>query len=563
MNNKNNNPSKQETKSRDLTFAVPMSDDDCLKSSGPATAVAKAIASMVSYDGVITPDEYEMLAIVADVLSEYSDNRLLFRVLILNYLLEDISFDYAISELSLVAKNLPDKNRNLIFNAIKPLLIHHVTRDKKKITSAWIKALNLPKDKINEVVKTDTEGLLESDFMQNIVSLLSNQTDKNELAENLSNIFHDNQLNDAIKKYKNKKISSSEMEEEISIASKRALIKAESQLPSLKTIEEQEKQAQKFHIITETLIEQIRSRLKYTGKKLELQHTLFIEDFRAFLDSSLDSVEIGMRDLLEGRTDWADKTIWTKFSETDAYQRILLRFERWKNRYDRMFELWHAELFDFSKESKHTIQNILDNVDPIVFSGLVKTDHGAVEFKNQLDIVSNTTLGLAGLGAIGTVALILTEAVSIASIIPIILSPVGWVIGGAVGLSVLWKSLSNPEKRKRSLPQEKRRQLRDALNEILGDPITQHRRLIDEVEDNFFSVASNYYGPLARDARLAVLQAQLEIKIINKIKEDICTIFVNCAKTVSDGDSTSKDKIGQFAKSSLNKVLSFISRAKG
>lgn len=131
MNNKNNSSSKQETRHRDLTLAIPMSDDDCLKSSGPATAVAKAIASMVSYDGVITPDEYEMLAIVADVLSGYSDNRVLFRVLILHYLLENIPFEDAISELSKVAEKLPDKN--LVFNAIKPLLINHVIRDKKRL----------------------------------------------------------------------------------------------------------------------------------------------------------------------------------------------------------------------------------------------------------------------------------------------------------------------------------------------------------------------------------------------------------------------------------------------
>lgn len=558
MNDKN----KTRNKSRDLTQAIPTSDDECLKSAGPATAVAKAIAAMVNHDGVITPEEYEGLAIVTDVLSEYSDNRLLFRVLILHYLLEDIPFHNAIVELAIVAKNLPEKNRNLIFNAIKPLLINHVITDKKKITSTWIKALNLPEDKINEVVQTKSEELPERNFIQNIISLFSNKSDKNELAEILPIIFKDNQLNDAIQKYRNKELSSLELEKEISAASKRAIIKAESMLPSLDTIEEQEKHAHKFHVITETLIDQVKSRLKYIHKKLELQHTLFIEDFRAFLDSSLDNVEIGMRDLLEGRTDWADKTIWGKFSETDAYQRILLRFERWKNRYDRMFELWHAELSDFSKESTLMIQNILDNVNPVVFSGLVKTDHGAVEFKNQLDIVSNTTLGLAGLGTIGTVALILTEAVSIASIMPIILSPVGWVIGGAVGLSVLWKSVSDPEKRKRSLLQEKKRQLRDALNEVLGDPITQHRKLIDEVEDNFFLAASNYYGSLARDARLAVLQAKLEIKIIHKIKEDICTIFVNCANTVSDGDTTRIDSIGQVAKDSYNKILSFISRAK-
>jgi hypothetical protein len=40
--------------------------------------------------------------------------------------------------------------------------------------------------------------------------------------------------------------------------------------------------------------------------------------------------------------------------------------------------------------------------------------------------------------------------------------------------------------------QEKRRQLRNALKEILGDPVTQHQNLIDEVAESFFSVASNY-----------------------------------------------------------------------
>jgi len=563
MNNIPTVPSMQGIKSRNLTLTIPRSDDECLKSSGHAPIVARAIASMVRIDGVITPEEYEKLAIVTDILSEYSDNKLLFRVLILHSLLEDVPFDKAISELSSVAKNLPEKTRNLIFEAVKPLLIHQEIRDKKKITHAWIKALNLPKDRIKEVVnETKSQGLLESDFIQNFINLLTNKNDKNELVERLSNIFQDKQLNETINKYKNKELSLSELEEEISEAAKRALIKAESRLPSLKTIEEQEKQAKKFLVITETLIDLVSSRLKYILKRLELQHTSFVEDFRAFLDSSLDSVEIGMRDLIEGRTDWADKTIWNKFSETDAYQRILLKYERWKYRYDRAFELWRAELSDFSKESNYTIKNVPDNIDPVVFSGLVKTDHGHIEFKNQLDHVTGKTLGLAGLGAIGTVALIFTGAVPVTAIIPIVSNPVGWVIGAVVGVSAVWKMISNPEKRKRSMIQEKRRQLRDALKEILGDPVTQHQNLIDEVAESFFSVASNYYAPLAREARLAVLQAGLEAKVILRIKEDIRTIFLNAVKVTSADDIISIDNIGQFAKSSYNKILSFISRAK-
>jgi hypothetical protein len=85
---------------------------------------------------------------------------------------------------------------------------------------------------------------------------------------------------------------------------------------------------------------------------------------------------------------------------------------------------------------------------------------------------------------------------------------------------------------------------------------------VDEVEERFFSAASNYYVPLARDARLAVLQARLQAKVILRIKEDIQTIFLNCARTSATKDPIYIDNIGQFAKTSYNKVLSFISASK-
>jgi hypothetical protein len=243
---------------------------------------------------------------------------------------------------------------------------------------------------------------------------------------------------------------------------------------------------------------------------------------------------------------------------------MLLKYERWKDRYDRMFALWSEELTDFSKESQYTIQNVLNNIDPIVLSGLVKTDHGHLEFQNRLDHIANTTLGIAGLGAtIGTVALLLTGSASAISAISVVVTnPVGWVIGGVIGVSLLWKMISDPEKRKREMVQNKTKRLREDLKIIFGDPLIQHQSKVNEVAEQFFSTASNYYAPLARDARLAVLQARLQVKVILRIKEDIHTIFLNCAKTTAANDSICIDNIGQFAKTSYNKVLSFISRPK-
>ena len=250
MNNETSTPLIKGSKACSLTFTIPRSDEECLKSSGLAPIVARAIASMVRMDGVITPEEYEQLSITADILSEYSDNRLLFRVLILHSLLEDVSFDKGISELSSIVKNQPEETRSLIFAAVKPLLIQQELKDKKKITHAWIKALNLPKDRINEVVNETINrskgGLLEGDFVQNLINLLTSKSNNIELAERLSNIFQDKQFNDAINKYKNKDLSPPELDEEISEAAKRALNKAESRLPSLKTVEEQEKQAKVY-----------------------------------------------------------------------------------------------------------------------------------------------------------------------------------------------------------------------------------------------------------------------------------------------------------------------------
>lgn len=175
------------------------------------------------------------------------------------------------------------------------------------------------------------------------------------------------------------------------------------------------------------------------------------------------------------------------------------------------------ELDEFSQELGSTSKVVFDNVDPVAFSKLVKSDHQSTELLNSMDKTTDLTLGvsIAGIGILLVMGVELTGAVSF-----IISNPIGWVIGSALGFSLLWKLFSDPKARKKNFIKDKRDDLKEALNKLLNDPAKKHNELSIELRKQFYDVASAHFSPLVRDARLAIMQYNLEVKTIKRIHKD-------------------------------------------
>jgi len=159
---------------------------------------------------------------------------------------------------------------------------------------------------------------------------------------------------------------------------------------------------------------------------------------------------------------------------------------------------------------------------------MVKTNHGAINLKNQLDSIADLTLGvhIAGAAITGILAFVTSGAIlsPLAATAPVSIP----VIVVTAGSAFIWKLFSKPEKRKRKVIQSKREQMRSGLFKVIGDPIKKHEEASEEIIKQFLETASRYYAPLIRDARLAVLQAKFEIDVISLIRDDTKRIFNNC-----------------------------------
>ena len=306
------------------------------------------------------------------------------------------------------------------------------------------------------------------------------------------------------------------------------MTKAEKLLPSLKIIREQKTQANRLLKLSETLVDQIKNRLYFVNERLQVEHEMYCDDLNALVESSLDNIELGMRDLITERKDWADETLWNQFLKRDASSRFRANLEQHEHKYNKFIDIWKNELSSFSKEIEKTVKTVRTNVDPIVFSSMVKTNHGAINLKNQLDSIADLTLGvhIAGAAITGILAFVTSGAIlsPLAATAPVSIP----VIVVTAGSAFIWKLFSKPEKRKRKVIQSKREQMRSGLFKVIGDPIKKHEEASEEIIKQFLETASRYYAPLIRDARLAVLQAKFEIDVISLIRDDTKRIFNNC-----------------------------------
>lgn len=513
-----------------LILDIPRTEEEATNVSGVGALAALCIGAMARYDGIATTDEFIALTYAADILSEQSDNPTLLRTIVLKGLLADISFNRKLKEIKTCLSDKSEAVSEAIFLAVLPLIFCQEPDNIDKLIKLWTDNLMLGQEKADEIIKkSGLKRMPGTGLFERFSKMWLRKETEFDRAKKLSYMFHDEQLKLFLTKFENSEKLENNLETEIQAAAHRIITKSESLLPSIETIHKQREQSEQFLRTTEKLIEQIQQRLHFISSRIAIQKKMFNEDVEALIISSLSIIENEIQNLFAGREDsWADSSIWKQFSQTTANRTIQSQFLPIKARYDKLIDLLNQELREFSNELKQTCSLVFDNITPTSFSGLVKSEHNVLEFLNFTDRVTSTTLTTAkvatGVAVVGSGAAIMTGVATVSGVVSgavaVASNPVGWVIGGTIAIAGIYKYFTNTERRKREVLIEKRTILENGLRSLLSDHIRLHNEALDAIERAFYLAASKCYGPLSRDAILAVMQARLEEEAILRVLQN-------------------------------------------
>ena len=493
--------------------------------------VGRAAAATVLEDGVLTVAEYEGLAECASALEGLSSYPGLMSYLILQGITEDPKLEAALKQLKKSVQELPLEARQAIFEAANGLFAEKedgavAARD------AWARALGVVDHQeragVGEKALKGGRWLVASG--QNLVNtsvdlLRSADSDSDEAAldraSEMARVFADDELAAAVSRWRESECGCDrdEMDLAVARAADRAFGLASARLKSAQDLQQQGDLAGRFLQTTQALVDQVSSRLRSIEARLQLQNEMFREDLDAFIASSLDSLEIEMNALMKGRENWTDPGVWNNFKERAACGDLMARFAPIRSRYLRLFDQWQRELGDFSQEAATIRATVLSSVDRRAFTGLVPSEHSAACIKCALDRVSDATLGVSLMGALGVGAAIGAGAIKAGVVVSALSNPVGATIGAVVGAAALWKAAANIEGRKEKLVKNKRAQIRKGLETLLATEGLDHEKSAAEIYTKFVQAAVEQYTPLIVEARLWTMKAKLEPVVTERVLE--------------------------------------------
>jgi hypothetical protein len=449
--------------------------------------------------------------------------------LILKGITEDPKLESALKQLKKAVRELPLEARQAIFEAAGGLFVGRKD-GASSAKEAWARALGVDEGQEDSSVREKAlrggRWLVASG--QNVIGssigwLRPGADDSDEAAldraRTMAEVFEDDDLAAIVSRWDAAEDPGdrTELDNAAERAAERAFAKASARLKSAQDLREQSDLAARFLQTTQALVDQISSRLRSIEARLRLQDEMFRVDLDAFIGSSLDSLELEMNALLKGRSNWTDPGVWSNFKERAAYSDLMARFTPIRSRYVRLFDQWQNELESFSTEAGTIRAAVLSSVDRRAFEGLVPSEHSAACIRCALDRVSDATLGVSVMGALGVGAAVGAGVIKAGVVVSALANPVGATIGAVVGAAALWKAASNIEGRKEQLVKDKRAQIRKGLENLLASESLDHEALTREVYSKFVEAAVEQYTPLIVEARLWAMKARIEPAVNERV----------------------------------------------
>ena len=371
-------------------------------------AVASAAAASAIHDGVLTVGEYEALAACAASLESLSALPGLMSVLILHSLTSSCPrLEVALSDVRRAVREIPADTRRRCCRRAYPA--RGAGSGAAAMHAKWASALDTPPLELPAPACTENmrwfergRSLLDRVRRRYISSPSDPAKALVARAKTMASCFQDDELRQAIVRWERSADVGPDLEAEMDAAAQRAYTAAVSRLKSAHDLREQQVVTQRFLKTTEVLLEQVQARLEKNVRSSPFQNEMFDEDVRAFIDSSLDAIELRMRETVRGRPNWTEEATWEAVRNGAAYAELRARFEPLHSRYTRLFDLWERELEAFSHEGRVVRRTVLGSIDPRAFSGSVPTQHSLEAFKTAVDRVAEATLGLTCWGHSGS-----------------------------------------------------------------------------------------------------------------------------------------------------------------
>lgn len=507
-----------------------------------AWAIARAAAATVLADRVLTVAEYEAIAESATALESLSSYPGLMSYLVLRALEESPELGKALKELRKTTQGLPPETRQAVFDATFGVRLAQ-GENAPKMHAQWARALQAEDTSTRgpdeEKTTVSTKDLIESGQAQlsntwrrltELRSVVHPQVI--DRARVMARTFQDDDLQKAISTCE----ASSDPQRDTKLTSalesavERAADAAIQQLKTTDDLAQQQDLADRFLKTTDALIDQVQSRLVSVEQRLQLQGQMFSEDLESFIENSLESLELMMNRLAEGRHDWGDVGFWESFKNDHAFGELTSRLQPLRDRYTRIFEQWRMEIEAFSHESATIRSTVLSTVDMRAFGALVPSKRSTASLKCALDRVSDTTLSLSLLGVLAAGAAAAAGVVQVATVVAAIANPIGATVGAAVGIAAIWNLASNREARKEKMIRTKREQIKAALERLLKGEGLNHDELANEVLTKFVEVAVEQYTPMLVEARLWSMKARLEQTVIQRVLQDTRAFLTQAAR---------------------------------
>lgn len=520
-----------------VSLHVPTTDEEALQHEGMIPAIALAAGAMARSDGLFTIQEYEAFASVADALASKFSDPLLLRVLMLKGVLDqNISFKDMLRKIKDARKGHSQEELHDFLLSIIPI-IKKQGHQAHYFVGEWASALGIDDLTLKKIKEHLPENIDEGlNWLSKIRNIKKTPRDQ---VKQLALIYQDQTLLDQIDRLPtNVTLNDASLKVLLKDALIRALDLSEQQLKSAEDFSNEELAASNFFKIATGLVDQVKNRLSAVQRRLLFEMEMFQKDLAFFVENSTNELELSMHHLVHDRNNWDDPLIWERFSEGEACKNIMHQWSLVDFRYSGQLKLWELELADFSQDLSLQIKTAFDYVDPRAFAGLVPHKNIKVSLQRVLDSAANVTLGtaavtiagsgiIAAYGGIGTVTIIAKSVVGVTTAI-VGTAALPYLAAGtvvAVGGGAIYKLLSNRDKRKENLIQDKREIIKKKILEVIGDPLSKYQASLTMIMDSFNDAASKCCSPMVKTSRLAVIQKRLEMEAMNQILKDTRQAF--------------------------------------
>lgn len=506
---KKNDTSKS---ARNAKFDIKVDEKEILDAKGFIPAFCRTIAAIANYDGLVTVEEYSTLVEIANNVAAASGNAVVVNSIVINAIQNEISLDAAVKQLHKESAEIDQSVLEDLYRICMPLLAcQHLDAD--KIDEKLKKALRLNTEKL-------TETLMKSipDIKEGLSLIKRTKANENnwEVVKHFAKVFDQQKLLKSINEHMDGNEGIEAVKAQLAKSQK---VVVKDLKKSLKVNDSEDSSVAQLDTLMDTLISQIQNRLKFIDERLEMQKDFFKADIEAFVENSVDAVELDMTNRMDD-ADWTNPEVWEDFSERQVAHRFNKKYQEVVEKYRRINDLWNDELSNFADEIVKNRDALIAILNTHDFAKLTPPLSGRVKALAFVDQTTDLVFDLTSMGGVAVGIAVLTKAVSFGAVAGfMVTNPVGWTIAGTVGAAAAYKYFSNPKRRLQKEIREKREAIRKGLFEMLGDPITEHNKSIEEFQTKFAEVAYENFRPMTVSVKLTKYLQSAQKDVLTKTTE--------------------------------------------